>query len=160
MIAAMGENRVIGADNQMMWHLPKEYKYFKNTTMDHCIIMGRKNFEAMGKKPLPGRTTIIVTRQDDYDAGVCQVVNSLEAAIEAAREKGETEVFICGGGQIYELGVPHSDRIYLTVVDFSKEGDVYFPEFDESKYEKETLHHEEVGERNAFAWTAYLYTKK
>ena len=159
MIAAMGKNRVIGKDNQMMWHLPLEFKYFKDTTMGHCLITGRKNFEAQGR-PLPGRTNIIVTRSKDLTLDGCVVVNSIEEALEHAKSIGETEAFITGGGQIYSQGLKYADRIYLTEVDFESDGEVYFPEFSENDFEKKLVHSMDVGEKNSLAWKAYLYEKK
>lgn len=159
MIAAMGKNRAIGKDNQMMWHLPREFQYFKDVTSGHCIILGRKNFEAIGR-PLPNRTNIIVTRQDEYKAADCVVVNSLDEAIKYAKDHGETEAFITGGGQIYKEMIDRVQRIYLTEVDYSEEGDVYFPKFDESKFNKEIVRSQEVDEKNKYRWDAYLYTLK
>jgi dihydrofolate reductase len=158
MIAAMGKNRVIGKGNQMMWHLPLEFKYFKETTLGHCVITGRKNFEAMGR-PLPKRTNIIVTRQKDLKLDGCIVVNSVEEALEYAKSQGETEAFILGGGQIYKEGLKYADKIYLTEVDYDEEGEVYFPEFDEDNYQKSLVKSEPVAENNKFAWNAYLFTK-
>ncbi len=159
LIAAMGKNRVIGKDNKMMWHLPLEFKYFKDTTFGHCIITGRKNFEAQGR-PLPGRTNIVITRQKDLELAGCVVVNSLDAALDYAKENGETEAFVTGGGQIYAQAVAKADKIYLTEVDYATEGQVYFPEFNESEYQKELVHAEGVSEKNKLAWQAFLYTKK
>ena len=158
MIAAMGKNRVIGKGNQMMWHLPLEYKYFKETTINHCIITGRKNFEAQGRA-LPKRTNIVVTRNKDFQAEGAEVVSSVGEALELARVKGETEAFIIGGGEIYKQSVNLVDRIYLTEVDFSKEGEVYFPKFDESKFTKTLVRAAEVSEKNSLAWKAYLYQR-
>ena len=159
MIAAMGKNRVIGADNQMMWHLPLEYKYFKDTTMGHCIIMGRKNYEAIGRA-LPGRTNIIVSRQKGLEIEGCVVVNSVESAIEHARSQGETEVFITRGGQIYQAALDFCTKIYLTEVDFEVSGDVYFPEFNESLFDKKHVHTELVGEKNTYKWSAFVWQKR
>ncbi len=158
MIAAMGKNHVIGKNNQMMWHLPLEYKYFKETTLGHCVITGRKNYEAIGR-PLPGRTNIIVTRDTELKIEGCIVVNSIEAALDYAKSKGETEAFITGGGQIYEAFLPLVDKIYLTVVDFVQDGDVFFPSFDQEKYTKLEVASMPVGEKNSLAWTAYTYTR-
>jgi dihydrofolate reductase len=159
MISAMGKNRVIGKENQMMWHLPLEFKYFKETTLGHCIITGRKNFEAQGRA-LPGRTNIIVTRNKDLKIEGCVVLNSIQAALDYASEHGETEAFITGGGEIYKQGLEFADRIYLTEVDYEEEGETYFPEFDEASYSKTLVKSQEVGEKNKLAWSAYLYSKK
>jgi len=158
-IAAMGKNRVIGKNNQMMWHLPLEYKYFKQATLNHCIITGRKNFEAMGRA-LPKRINIVITRQQDLVLDGCVVVNSLQEALEYAKNQGETEVFICGGGQIYQESIHLADKIYLTEVDYEEAGDVHFPDFDESLYEKKLIQSADASDENLLAWQAYLYTKK
>ena len=159
LIAAMGSNRVIGKGNKMMWRLPLEWQYFKETTLGHCIITGRKNFQAQGRA-LPGRTNIIVTRDTEFTAEGCVVVHSIDEALSYAKEKGETEAFICGGGQIYAQSLPLCDKLYLTEVDYAEEGEVYFPKFDESSYVKESVMKHEVSENNKLAWQAYLYTKK
>lgn len=158
MIAAMGKNREIGANNKMMWRLPKEWDYFKKTTLGHCIVTGRKNFEAQGR-PLPERTNIVVTRSQDFAAEGVVVVHSLEEAIEYARKQNESELFICGGGQIYSQSVDLVDRIYLTEVEFESEAQVYFPEFDEEKFSKKLVQEELQADDNKFAWKAYLYQR-
>ena len=158
LIVAMGTNRVIGRDNKMMWHLPLEFKHFKETTLGHCIVLGRKNFESIGR-PLPKRTNIIVTRNKDYKADGCVVVNSLEAAIDFAKAQGEDELFITGGGEIYKQALPMADRIYLTEVDYSEEGDVYFPQFREQDFKKSLLKEKPKSEDNALAWKAFLFDK-
>ena len=132
LIVAVSENGVIGKDNDLIWHLPKDMKFFKDTTMGHHVIMGRKNFESIPHKysPLPNRTNVIITRQADYTAEGCVVVNSVEAALEIAKQNGDTEPFIIGGGQIYKIALEQKlvDKIYLTKVYHSFEGDTFFPE--------------------------------
>ena len=131
LIVAVSENGVIGKDNDLIWHLPKDMKFFKDTTMGHHVIMGRKNFESIPHKysPLPNRTNVIITRQADYRAEGCVVVNSVEAALEIARKHGDTEPFVIGGGQIYKIALEENlvDKIYLTKVHHSFEGDTFFP---------------------------------
>ena len=131
LIVAVSENGVIGKDNDLIGHLPKDMQFFKETTMGHHVIMGRKNFESIPHKysPLPNRTNVIITRQADYAAEGCVVVNSVEAAIEIAKQNGDTEPFIIGGGQIYKLALEANlvDKIYLTKVHHSFEGDTFFP---------------------------------
>ena len=158
LIVAMGENRVIGKGNKMMWRLPHEWLYFKETTLGHCIVTGRKNFEAQGRA-LPQRTNIVVTRQEDYQAKDCVVVNSLEDAIGHARAEGEEELFICGGGEIYRQSIDLVDRMYITYVDFSEPGEVYFPEFDEDQFTKTLVTSMEATADNSYAWRAYLYER-
>ncbi|MBC8265404.1 MAG: dihydrofolate reductase [Flavobacteriales bacterium] len=132
LIVAVSENGVIGKDNDLIWHLPKDMKFFKDTTLGHHVIMGRKNFESIPEKyrPLPNRTNIVITRQSDYTAEDCVVVNSVEAALEIAKQNGDTKPFIIGGGQIYKIALDQNlvDRIYLTKIHHTFEGDTFFPE--------------------------------
>ena len=132
LIVAVSENGVIGKNNDLIWHLPNDMRFFKETTMGHHVIMGRKNFESIPHKysPLPNRTNVVITRQTDYTAEGCVVVNSVEAAIEIAKQNGDKEPFIIGGGQIYKIALENNlaDRIYLTKVHHSFEGDTFFPE--------------------------------
>ena len=132
LIVAVSENGVIGKDNDLIWHLPNDIRFFKETTMGHHVIMGRKNFESIPHKyrPLPNRINVIITRQSDYKAEGCLVVNSVEAALEIAKNNGENESFIIGGGQIYKLALEANliDKIYLTKVHHSFDGDTFFSE--------------------------------
>ena len=132
LIVAVSQNGVIGKDNDLIWHLPKDMKFFKDTTMGHHVIMGRKNFESIPHKfrPLPNRTNIVITRQSDYKAEGCVVVNSMEGALKIAKSNAENEAFIIGGGQIYKLALEANliDRIYLTKIHHSFDGDTFFPE--------------------------------
>ena len=128
LIAAMDEKRGIGIDGQLPWHLPADLKRFKSITMGHHMIMGRKTYESIGR-PLPGRTTIIITRNPRYQPEGCLVAHSLETALEFARLDNEEEVFIIGGGEIFDQAIRIADRIYLTRVHTSLSADVYFPEF-------------------------------
>jgi len=133
LIAALGENRVIGVDNSMPWHLPGDFKYFKATTLGKPIIMGRKTWDSLGR-PLPGRLNIVVSRQVDLVLEGAEVYPSLEAAVaraqEWANEQGVDEVMLIGGAQLYAQGMAQADRLYLTRVALSPEGDAWFPEFD------------------------------
>ncbi|MCU0469712.1 MAG: dihydrofolate reductase [Arcicella sp.] len=126
LIVAVAENGVIGNNNQLIWHLPNDLKQFKRLTTGHCIIMGRKTFDSIGK-PLPNRTSIIISRNADFKVIDCFTVDSLEKAISIAQEKGETEAFIIGGAEIYRQTLPFVDKIYLTEVHHSFEGDTFFP---------------------------------
>ncbi|MNM44836.1 Dihydrofolate reductase type 3 [compost metagenome] len=133
LIAALGENRVIGVDNSMPWHLPGDFKYFKATTLGKPIIMGRKTWDSLGR-PLPGRLNIVVSRQTDLLLEGAEVYPSLEAAVvraeEWAKEQGVDELMLIGGAQLYAQGLAQADRLYLTRVALSPEGDAWFPEFD------------------------------
>ena len=145
LIVAAAENGVIGKDNNLIWHLPKDMKFFKETTTGHHVIMGRKNFESIPHKysPLPNRTNIIITRQSDYVAKGCVVVNSLEEALEFARDNGEGEAFIIGGGQIYKLALDKGlvDKIYLTKIHYSFDGDTFMPPLSSNWIETKKIEH-------------------
>ncbi|VVP33250.1 Dihydrofolate reductase type 3 [Pseudomonas fluorescens] len=137
LIAALGENRVIGVDNRMPWHLPGDFKYFKATTLGKPIIMGRKTWDSLGR-PLPGRLNIVVSRQADLVLEGAEVYPSLEAAIVRAQawanEQGVDEVMLIGGAQLYAQGLAQADRLYLTRVALSPEGDAWFPEVDSGQW--------------------------
>jgi len=134
LIVAVAENGVIGKDNNLIWQLPKDMKFFKETTLGHHVIMGRKNFESIPHKysPLPNRTNVIITRQNNYFAKDCIVVNSIQSALQVAMQNGDEEPFIIGGGEIYKAALEENlvDKIYLTKVYFSFDGDTFFPELD------------------------------
>jgi len=127
-IVAVSDNGLIGKDNQLIWHLPADLKYFKETTKGHAVIMGRKNYESIPEKyrPLPGRTNIIVSRNPDYNAPACILVNSIEAAIDEAKKLNDDEVFIIGGGEIYRQSISLADKLYLTRIHGEFVGDTYF----------------------------------
>ncbi|NMX89967.1 MULTISPECIES: dihydrofolate reductase [unclassified Pseudomonas] len=137
LIAALGENRVIGVDNSMPWHLPGDFKYFKATTLGKPIIMGRKTWDSLGR-PLPGRLNIVVSRQTDLKLEGAQVFPSLDAAVARAEawalEQGVDELMLIGGAQLYAQGLDQADRLYLTRVALSPQGDAWFPEFDLNRW--------------------------
>jgi dihydrofolate reductase len=133
LIVAMARNRVIGADNAIPWHLPNELQLFKKTTMGHHIIMGRSTYESINRL-LPGRTTVIVTRQPDYRVPGAVVVHSMEDAIAACG--GDSEIFVIGGAQVFEAALPIADRLYLTTVDAEPAGDTYMPELDPAQWQE------------------------
>jgi dihydrofolate reductase len=130
LIVAMGQNRVIGRGAEIPWRLPADQQRFKRITMGRPIIMGRKTHASIGRA-LPGRLNVVVTRQADYDAPGCEVVGSLEAALVRA---GDGEAFVIGGHELYQRSLPIADRLYLTCLDLSPEGDVYFPEFNSAEW--------------------------
>jgi len=129
LIAAMAENGVIGREGRLPWHLAADLKRFKQLTMGHTIVMGRKTWESIGR-PLPGRRMIVITRQTGYRADGVDVVSNLDDAVALTRAAGDDEVFIIGGAEVYRLALPHADRLYLTRVHAKIEGDTVFPEFD------------------------------
>ena len=131
-IVAMASNRVIGNRGDIPWKIPGEQKKFKEITLGHSVIMGRKTYESIGR-PLTGRTNIVITRQSDYRAAGCIVVHDLDSAFQSCPPQ-EDEVFICGGGQLYQESLPVTDRIYLTVLPREVSGDTYFPEISEADF--------------------------
>lgn len=128
LIVAMDERRGIGYRGQLPWHLPADLRRFKSLTMGHSLVMGRKTYESIGRS-LPGRTMIVLTRDRDYNAPGCLLAHSLEEALEIARQSGDDEVFVIGGGEVFEQALPLADRIYLTRVHAVFEADTYFPEY-------------------------------
>ncbi len=160
LIAAFGKNRELGKDNKLLLHLPEDLKNFKRITRGHCVIIGRKTFESIGK-PLPKRTNIIVTRNNNWSADGVIVAGSLEDAILIAKEGGEREVFICGGGQIYKEAVEKDlvDRMYLTKVEWEGEADTFFPELDAKKWDVKSSETHEVSDTNPFRWKFEILEK-
>ncbi len=130
-IVAVAKKNVIGGDNKLLWHLPADLKHFKNVTMDHTIIMGRKTYESIGK-PLPGRKNIVVTRSEEFKAEGCTVITNLQKAIQLCEQ--EDEVFIIGGAEIFRQSLPAVDKIYITRIDHVFEGDVFFPDLNFSEW--------------------------
>jgi len=128
LIAAMARNRVIGRDNRVPWRLPADLRRFKQLTMGHILIVGRKTFDSIGCRPLPGRRMVVVTRQEGYAPEGVLVARSIEEALALGR--GDDEVFVAGGAEIYRQSLPVADRLQLTLIEEDFPGDVYFPEFD------------------------------
>jgi len=151
-IAAMDKRRGIGVDNKLPWRLSADLKRFRELTMGHHIIVGRKTFESIGR-PLPGRRMIIVTRDGNYKTEGCDVVHSIEDAIRLARERGESEVFICGGAEIYAQSIEIADRMYLTFVDAEVAADTFFPEFDEGEWGERESVYQSADEKNQYPFT-------
>ncbi len=124
-IAAIGKNGELGFQGKIPWHIPADFKHFKETTLGHHLIMGRKTFESIGN-PLPGRKTIVLTRGHHKIEGV-DCVSAVSKALELCGQRGEDEVFIAGGGEIYNLFLPHAQRLYISEVDYEGEADAVFP---------------------------------
>lgn len=133
-IAAIGKNNELGKDNQLLWHLPEDLKHFKSLTSGHPIIMGRKTYESIGK-PLPNRTNIVVSRKENWFEEGILIVPSLKEAIKHAKKIKEN-IFILGGGNIYEQTISQADRLEITQVDFSTNADTFFPKIDEKTWIK------------------------
>ncbi len=149
-IAAMSSNRVIGVDGDLPWHLPRDMKHFKVTTIGHHVIMGRLNFASLDYRPLKGRVNIVLTRDPFYITSSAIVLHSIEDALSYAYEAGETEAFIIGGGEIYRQSLPYLEKIYLTEVITELPGDTYFPEIDMNAWTLASSLHVEADERNVF----------
>jgi len=158
-IAAMDRKRGIGVDNKLPWRLSADLKRFRELTMGHQIIVGRKTFESIGR-PLPGRRMIVVTRDVNYKAGGCDVAHSIEDAINLARGRGESEVFICGGAEIYAQTIGVADRMYLTFVDAEVAADTFFPEFDEREWSERESFYQPADEKNQCPFTFKLMIRK
>ena len=158
-IVAVAKNNVIGKDNDIPWYLPADLKYFKKVTTGHYIVMGRKCYESIGR-PLPKRTNVIVTRNPFFIATGCLVTHNVAEAVQLAEANGEEEVFIIGGGQIYEIALPHVNRIYLTEVDLEVEGDIFFPEINPKEWRLiEEIKHD-ADEKNEYDYTFKILERK
>jgi dihydrofolate reductase len=157
LIVAMAKNRVIGTGGRIPWHLPNELQFFKRITMGHHIIMGRKTYESIGRL-LPGRTTVIVTRQPAYEVPGALVAHSLGEAIDQCTR--DEELFVIGGAELFREALPHADRIYLTTVEAEPAGDTFMPEFDLSEW-RETSH-ENFGadEKHPYAYRFAIYERR
>ena len=157
MIAAAAENNALGKDNELVWHLPNDFKRFKTLTSGHYIVMGRKSFESF-PKPLPNRTHVIITRQKNYKAEGCIIVDSIEKALLVCPKNEDT--FIIGGGEIYTLSLPFTDKIEITRVHSSFEADAYFPEINKKDWKLEKYEFNEKDEKHKYDYTYETYIRK
>ena len=144
-IVAMDANGVIGRDNELPWHLPADLQHFKKTTMGKPILMGRKTYESIGR-PLPGRSNIVITRDSRYQAAGCVVVNSIDAAMDAAGE--QDEIMVIGGAEFYRQVLPRTQTIYLTRIHEAFEGDTVFPELKDADWREVERSDQEADEKN------------
>jgi dihydrofolate reductase len=157
LVAAAGNNNVIGTNNKLPWKMPADMKFFMNLTIGHPVIMGRKTYESFGR-PLKDRRNIIITRDKKYTVSGCDVVNSLDEAL--LLTKSDNEVFIIGGAEIYRQSIAIADKIYLTRICHDFEGDAYFPPIDETEW-KEISHLEQnTDEKNPYPFAFLEYIKK
>ena len=163
LIVAVAKNRVIGKDNDLIWNLPKDMRFFKEKTTGHHVIMGRKNFESIPEKyrPLPNRTNIIVTRKQQYETKNILTVNSVKEGIEIAKRNNDKEPFIIGGGEIYELSLKEDlvDKIYLTKLHKEFSGDTFFPILDK-KWKEINRVDVKADENHECAFSFLTYVKK
>jgi dihydrofolate reductase len=151
-IAAVSRNGVIGKNNRLPWHLPADMRFFKQTTLGHPVIMGRKTYVSFGKA-LPGRTNLVITRQRDYTLPDAIVTHSLAEAIQKASQYDSTEIFILGGAEIYRESLPLLDRIYKTLIDAEFEGDAFFPELDAKQWTMTAADVHQADEKNKYGYT-------
>ena len=156
-IAAIGKNRELGLKDKLLWRLPDDLKRFKQITLGHVVIMGRKTYETIGK-PLTERKNIIITRNAAYVAPGCVVVSSLDEAIKAAGD--DQEIFVMGGGEIYSLALARADRMYLTFIDASTEADTFFPEFDPAEWQLVSEEPHPADERHPHSFVFRVYERK
>jgi dihydrofolate reductase len=152
MIAAVSENGGIGLDGHVPWRISTDLQLFKQTTMGHHLIVGRKTYESIGR-PLPGRQMVVMTRQEGYQAPGTILVHSLQEALDFAHGKGETEAFIGGGAEIYALAFPQAERLYYSRVHAVVEADTFFPPYDESEWVLKESRDYPISERDEFAFT-------
>ncbi|WP_264566498.1 dihydrofolate reductase [Flavobacterium sp. N3904] len=157
MIAAVAENNALGKNNELVWHLPNDFKRFKSLTTGHHIIMGRKTFESF-PKPLPNRTHIVITRQKNYNPEGCIVVESMEDAIAICPENEIS--FIIGGGEIYNLGLPYTDKLEITRVHHNFEADVFFPAINTDEWTQVQTEFNPKDDKHLFDYTYQTFAKK
>lgn len=156
LIAAAAQNNALGKDNRLLWHLPDDFKRFKQLTSGHYIVMGRKTFESF-PKPLPNRTHIVITRQKNYRREGCIAVQSMEEALEEAPKN--QDVYVIGGGEIYALALPFADVIELTRVHANFDADAFFPEFDQSEWMLGSSEYHAADEKHAVGFTFETYVR-
>ena len=157
LILACDQNNAIGYQNQLLCHLPNDLKFFKQTTLNHCVLMGRKTYESIGK-PLPNRTNIVLSQNKNLELEGVYICHNIEQAIEIAKEKEEEELFVIGGGQLYQMLLPIATKIYFTRIHATFEADTFFPAFDNTWREvsKQSF---QVDEKNAFAHDIIILEK-
>jgi dihydrofolate reductase len=160
LIVAASENNAIGKNNQLLWHLPKDMKYFKNTTWAMPVVMGRKTFESMGSKPLQGRKNIVITRQPGWKAEGISVVNSVDAAVALAEELDYKEIFIIGGGEIFMIAFAKAHKIYLTRVHAEIEGDVFFPVMEKKEWKLVSSVDNTADDKHVYPFTFEVWERK
>ncbi len=154
LVCAMANNRVIGKNNDMPWHMPADLKHFKETTMGKPIVMGRKTFESIGR-PLPGRRNVVITRNPDYQPEGVDVVTSIDEAINLLADV--EEVMITGGGNIYQQTIDMADKLYLTFIDLDTDGDAFFPEFEHLNLSEESSEKHLADDKNAYNYRFVNY---
>lgn len=163
LIVAMDLDRGIGKNNDLMWHLPRDMKFFKDTTQGQIVVMGRKNYDSIPEKyrPLPNRENVILTRNTDFKAPDCKVFHSLEECLNHYQDENDRTVFIIGGGEIYRLALESGVvyEMYITHINKSFGADTFFPEFNLKEWKVETIMQQSVDEKHEASFTVLRYTK-
>lgn len=155
---AIAENYAIGKDNKLLWHMPEDTKFFKRTTSGHAVIMGRKTFDSVGK-PLPNRQNIVVTHKTELEIPGAVVVNSLESAYKAV-EQPDAQIFVIGGAEIYKKALPDVQRIYLTTIHHTFDGDTFFPKLDMDDWQEVSSETHKADEKNKYDYTFAVLERK
>jgi len=159
LIVAASTNNAIGKSNQLLWHLPNDLKFFKNTTWGMPVIMGRKTFEAVNK-PLPGRFNFVITRQADWKAEGTISATDLNDALQKAKETNCNEIFVIGGGEIYKQSMEIADKIYITRVHATLDGDTFFPVIDDSNWQLTANRDFKVDEKHKYGYSFQTWKRK
>jgi len=159
LIVAASTNNAIGKNNQLLWHLPNDLKFFKNTTWGMPMAMGRKTYESMGNQALQGRMNIVITRQQDWSAKDVVTVSSIQEAIQFAQDNYYKELFVAGGGEIYKQAITIANRIYITRVHAVLEGDTFFPAIDETEWKLVSSEDHPADEKHAYAYSFQVWDK-
>ncbi len=160
LVAAVAENGAIGRGGALPWRLPTDQQHFKQLTQGHCVLMGRKTFDSIGRRPLPGRTNIVITRDTSFGVEGVAVARDLEAALTLAREGGETEAFVVGGAELYALALPQAGCLHLTVVHAELAADVFFPSYDEREWKLVSEAHHEADARNEYPFSIQRWERR
>jgi len=162
LIVAASENNAIGKDNQLLWHLPNDMKFFKNTTWGMPVVMGRKTYDALAGEPLPGRFNFVITRQKDWQPRneKVTVTTSLQEALKGAGATDCKETFVIGGGEIYKEAMPIADRIYMTRVHARLDGDTYFPSIDNERWQLTDNRDFPADEKHAYGYSFQVWERK
>ncbi len=158
LIAAIGKNNELGKNNTLLWNMPADMKHFRDTTRGHTVIMGRKTFESIGR-PLPNRRNIVITRDNQYQKDGIEVVHSMEEALALVKDSDE-EVFNIGGSEIYKVGMPFADKLYITHIDGSFDADAFFPEIKNTEWEQSSTEPYEKDAENPYNYSFTVYTKR
>ncbi len=163
LIVAMDSNRGIGKNNDLMWHLPADMNFFKETTKNQIVVMGRKNYDSIPEKyrPLPNRLNVILTRNKDFKADNCLVFNTFDACLTHFEQENERKVFIIGGGEIYKMALDSNrlNEMFITYVDGVFDADTFFPEFDEQEWKSALIGAQEIDEKHDFSFKIYQYLR-